>query len=705
MLLTNIAGLIYSIDTNPIISSIKKGLILLMPILLIGMIAVMLRNFPLAFLQEWFNGSGQFLSTLLIFLYNATAGFLSVYLVLSVSYYYVRTFNTNDFAFIVLAMLTSLMCFIASFGGIEFLSFTAFGAPGVFTALICTILGTRLFIIFYKLFIKYFPFHIVVANVDYRTALFALVPMFFCVLIFSLLNRALFIIFDVHNFNELINLGLRQLFLLIENNFVAACLYIFILNLLWFFGIHGGNVLDSIGQTIFTGDNVAGPFTKSLLDTFTAMGGSGSTICFLFALYIIAKSKDNRQLAYIATPTMIFNINEILVFGFPIILNPIMIVPFIFVPFIALSIVYLALVLGLIPLELHAISWTTPIFFSGYLLTETLWGPILQAIILIIGTLIYIPFIQITEGVAKLREKEIIAKMWGIYSESLIKGQEYLFLQGNDSNITTVAKAMASNLRYDCNMNTITLHYQPQVDSNNQVIGAEALLRWRYKGEIIPPPLIIAIAREDNCFKLLTNTIIDITCQEIIKLKKSTRDDIKISVNISAAELADKDFISYVVDIVDKYDIKGNLCLEITEETTLVFHETTFQNVQELHNGGILLAVDDFSMGQTSLKYLQNADFNFVKLDGALVKGVLHSPKTLEIIKSITNLGNTLGFSVIAEYVETEDMKNVLLEAGCSYLQGYLFSPAIPMGKFIQFYDTYCTENKRNKLMQDLNPF
>lgn len=113
MLLTNIAGLIYSIDTNPIISSIKKGLILLMPILLIGMIAVMLRNFPLAFLQEWFNGSGQFLSTLLIFLYNATAGFLSVYLVLSVSYYYVRTFNTNDFAFIVLAMLTSLMCFIA----------------------------------------------------------------------------------------------------------------------------------------------------------------------------------------------------------------------------------------------------------------------------------------------------------------------------------------------------------------------------------------------------------------------------------------------------------------------------------------------------------------------------------------------------------------------------------------------------------------
>jgi acetylornithine/succinyldiaminopimelate/putrescine aminotransferase len=100
---------------------------------------------------------------------------------------------------------------------------------------------------------------------------------------------------------------------------------------------------------------------------------------------------------------------------------------------------------------------------------------------------------------------------------------------------------------------------------------------------------------------------------------------------------------------------------------------------KEVRGMGLMLAIDDFSMGQTSIRYLQDNLFDLIKLDGALVRGLETNANCKEIISSITELAENLKLQVLAEYVETEDQKNLLHEIGCDHYQGYLFSPAVPL--------------------------
>ena len=94
---------------------------------------------------------------------------------------------------------------------------------------------------------------------------------------------------------------------------------------------------------------------------------------------------------------------------------------------------------------------------------------------------------------------------------------------------------------------------------------------------------------------------------------------------------------------------------------------------------GVLLAIDDFSMGQTSINYLKNNLFDVIKLDGSLVKGLLEEENCREIISSITQLADALSLSVLAEYVETEEHREELHDIGCDCYQGYLYSKAEPL--------------------------
>lgn len=119
---------------------------------------------------------------------------------------------------------------------------------------------------------------------------------------------------------------------------------------------------------------------------------------------------------------------------------------------------------------------------------------------------------------------------------------------------------------------------------------------------------------------------------------------------------------------------KGEICLEITEQTALIANKSTFDRLREIKELGYLLAIDDFSMGHTSLTYLQESHFDIVKLDGALITEKINNPRSYDIVKTITSLSNRFGFSVVAEYVETPEQVKMLENIGCVQYQGYLFS-------------------------------
>ena len=123
----------------------------------------------------------------------------------------------------------------------------------------------------------------------------------------------------------------------------------------------------------------------------------------------------------------------------------------------------------------------------------------------------------------------------------------------------------------------------------------------------------------------------------------------------------------------------------MTEEAALERFGKIAENLHELFRHGILAAIDDFSMGQTSLKYLQGSNFQFVKLDGALVRQLLDSPRSQDIVRAIVGLGEDLSFQVVAEYVESRELRDLLLSLNCRIFQGYLYSPAVPPAGLVRF--------------------
>ena len=166
------------------------------------------------------------------------------------------------------------------------------------------------------------------------------------------------------------------------------------------------------------------------------------------------------------------------------------------------------------------------------------------------------------------------------------------------------------------------------------------------------------------------------------KVLKRFGKNAKLSVNVTGTTVITPRFIQFCrrQNEADSFNGK-HICLEVTEQASLNFNKATLNALRELRSMGLMLAIDDFSMGQTSLNYLKENTFDIIKLDGSLIKGLFGHHNCREIITSITQLADSLNMSVIAEYVETKEQKEVLHEIGCDCYQGYLYSPAVSLDR------------------------
>ena len=194
----------------------------------------------------------------------------------------------------------------------------------------------------------------------------------------------------------------------------GTLLLVFGIHIFWFFGIHGGNVMDSIMVSAF-GENLINNtsqyalnhdafdkqldiISKGFLDTFVFMGGAGTSLCIIIAVLIIARSRYMRSIAKMGGVFALFNMNEIVLFGFPIILNPILLIPFLLTPLTITLVSWSAMSLGLVARVVTEVHWAMPPLISGYLATGGhLSGSILQVINIAAGILIYLPFIRLMD--------------------------------------------------------------------------------------------------------------------------------------------------------------------------------------------------------------------------------------------------------------------------------------------------------------------
>ena len=167
----------------------------------------------------------------------------------------------------------------------------------------------------------------------FSEALNSIIPFFVTVLCCAVFNLAFVLIFNVNSFNDGFEALISHIFYHLGRNFGSSFLFLFLVHFLWMFGIHGNNVMQGVAEKLFFYDETD-IFCKPLFDVFCLEGGSGCTWCYILAVLIFVKHRRDKQLESLALLPSIFNINEIIVFGLPIIYNPVFVIPFICTPLI-----------------------------------------------------------------------------------------------------------------------------------------------------------------------------------------------------------------------------------------------------------------------------------------------------------------------------------------------------------------------------------
>ena len=422
--------------------------------------------------------------------------------------------------------------------------------------------------------------------------------------------------------------------------------------------------------------------TKTFFDTFVLFGGCGTLLCLVVAIFLCDRRKNVRGLSKMALVPVLFNINELIMFGVPIVLNPIYLVPFLCTPLVLTVISYLATLAGLVPVAIHTVEWTTPIFLSGYAATGSVAGSLLQLVNLAVGVGIYLPFVRLAQARQLRSLEKQMERLAGEVRACEAAGERPALL-ARGGQLGSMAKLLAEDLRYALRSGGVRLHYQPQTDARGRVWGAEALLRWNHRRfGFIYPPLIIKLAEEKGFLSELEENIIIRAAKDLPLVQNALGSEISVSVNVSGLTIETDAFEQFLKKAALSGKINaGKINLEVTEQMALSSDPRTEERLRRICALGFHLEIDDFSMGHTSVKFLQSGIFGTVKLDGAIIKDILHNQRSREIIASIMGLSRSLGFKVIAEYVENEAIMEALEEIGCRAYQGYLFSPPLPLDR------------------------
>lgn len=698
-------------DNSRPLKSIRDGLVMLIPLLLIGAFSVVLRSMPISgyqhFIKTFLDG---IFDKIFSFLYNATLGFIAVNLVITISVSYAKKVQKAQ-EFNYGPTITSLICFCI-FSGVQQEGFTlsAFGAQGVFTAIVCALFASAAYFALEKRMLRSLHLYADGADGEFNRAVVMVLPVILVSLIFAVINVGFEKIFHVAGFQMLFTNAINHIFDKMGRSLGTMILFLVLSNIMWFFGIHGNDVLEPVSQMLFvpaieinqqlvaSGAPATEIFSKTFYDVFVLMGGSGNTISLFLALLLFSKRKNNKRLACYSALPMLFNVNEILVFGLPIVFNPLLLIPFVLTPVVLVLFSTLVMQMGLVPIPTVPVEWTTPVLLGGYIATGSLKGSVLQLVNIIIGVCIYRPFVKLYDGEKNRDALGRLDKLVHIFKQSEEADQpiEVLALTKVEGE---VAKSLAGELQYSLRRQLPRLFYQPQYDKDGQCIGAEALMRWNHPVYgVIYPPLVVKLASECGILLPMEEAVFRSVIRDMAAWKEKLEDRMQISVNVTGTTIQMEEFENFLERLYKEFPKAcSHICIEITEQAVLKIDEELIQRLTRIHNMGYGLAIDDFSMGSTSIKYLQSNVFDLLKLDGALSRDVLKNPRSREIVASIVGLAKNLGIQVLAEFVETEEQREVLEQIGCYQYQGYLYSPAVPADVFLDKSTGQRADKKKNK--------
>lgn len=414
---------------NKVLTAIRDGFLITTPLIIVGSIFLLIANFPIeGWAEFWTPYLGEGWQTWFTNVSRATFNIIALLSCMGTGYAYARELKGDAIqgAGVALVSYFILMPTRMAYDGVDGpatmsgISFEFVGSNGIFLALIVAFISVTIFSwVFKKGWTIKMPDGVppAVAN-----SFAALIPSAVVITVFFLVRIGFeFTSFETaHNFIfEVLQTPLQGA----GNTLAAQLLYTVSCSVFWFFGINGpavaNTVFDPISKVLTmenleafqAGLDLPNIFTGSFGNFFTNYGGGGSTLSLVIVMVIFCKSKRIKQLGKLSLVPGIFGINEPIIFGLPIVLNPIIIIPFIGVPAINLTLSTFATMAGIIPKTTGvALPWTTPIGFSGYLSTGSFKASLWQFGLLFLGCVIYYPFIKMLDNKYLREEAEATEK-------------------------------------------------------------------------------------------------------------------------------------------------------------------------------------------------------------------------------------------------------------------------------------------------------
>jgi diguanylate cyclase (GGDEF)-like protein len=245
--------------------------------------------------------------------------------------------------------------------------------------------------------------------------------------------------------------------------------------------------------------------------------------------------------------------------------------------------------------------------------------------------------------------------------------------------------SLEADLRSGLQNKEFFLCYQPQVDGDSRLTGGEVLVRWRHPARgVVSPGEFIPLAEETGLILPLGQWVLNAACLQLaVWAERADASALSLSVNVSARQFRQPDFVAQVLAVLDRTGINPHrLKLELTESLLLSDAEDVISKMNVLKRRGLTFSLDDFGTGYSSLTYLKKLPLDQLKIDQSFVRSVLTDANDAAIVSTIIALASTLGLAVIAEGVETQGQRDFLAARGCHCCQGYLFSQPLPIHEF-----------------------
>ncbi|ARU90355.1 EAL domain-containing protein [Pseudomonas sp. M30-35] len=442
----------------------------------------------------------------------------------------------------------------------------------------------------------------------------------------------------------------------------------------WVIGVHGDNayllLTGTQGDARLLAPNLT---TDQFINLFIIFGGSGATLSLVIAIYIGTQDATSRRLAKIAAPFALFNINEMLIYGLPIVFNPRLLVPFITVPLLNLCIAYTAISTGYFSFNGHSFPWITPPLLNAYIASGSITTVLLQVGLITLGTCIYLPFVKRLSIIYERHDLDNgLAKRVQLNDE-IGRSIEQQYTQKQSESLRaeidlekTIKDVLAGDLQ---------LHYQPKLSlETNQVVGFEALLRITDETGVLKGPYFVGAFQRAGYSHIIDQFVIDTVAEDIAnwELEGFTP---KVSINLDPNSMADPQMLSTLIDRLGSYGPR--IEIEILESAFMLELNRVESCMGKLKDLGFSFLLDDFGTGYSSLSLLSRINVDSIKLDRSILENA-NEHKGRILYRQTCYLCRSLGFSLIAEGVETPEQAEFVKASGVQYVQGWLYAKALP---------------------------